>query len=464
MIKNIARYIPSIAFPILINFIIMYFNANILTPEEFGLYNIYLNSINLIYALIISYLQQAAFRFYSTKDYYDSEEMYLSTYFYSIIFSNILLLFILIILNMFYPSLNILLISVSVFLNSLFQFYLNKFRLENRYNKFTLHKIISSFFYIILYLSIFIFFNNINYSLPLYALYGSYSFAIFAETFRLREKIKIRQFSFKLLKYSFKYGYPLIGVSLMNIVLTSSDQYLILFFLSENEVGFYSLGYRFGDTIVVNIAMIILLVMYPLIMKHFDNGEINQAEENLKKAINLNFLSTVPIVLFIFININIIITIFFPNYIGAEVITRLVLVVSIFHSLSMYTSKGLELAKKTKSLLLILTVAGFINIIFNIIFIPIFGLYAAAYSSIISYLVYSLSLIKGSKDFISITFDWNYILKVFYVTSIAVLSSELLSLFWEIKDLFSLITHLILGALVYILCLVRLKMFEEFKD
>ena len=73
MLKKIIKYIPGVAVPILINFLLTMLYAAYLSPSEYGLLNIYLNTIQIIYSLTLSVFQTAALRFYSLKEY-DSEK------------------------------------------------------------------------------------------------------------------------------------------------------------------------------------------------------------------------------------------------------------------------------------------------------------------------------------------------------------------------------------------------------
>lgn len=87
MIKKIMVYVPSVAIPVLVNVLLVFLYARCLMPEEYGMLNIVLNTINIIYSLALSFVQSASFRFYSDKSLYNSREEYISSF----VFCNIII-------------------------------------------------------------------------------------------------------------------------------------------------------------------------------------------------------------------------------------------------------------------------------------------------------------------------------------------------------------------------------------
>ena len=63
MLGKIVAYLPSTIVPILVNFVLVFIYAGYMEPGEYGVYNVYLNSISLLYAVTHSFLQSAALRF-----------------------------------------------------------------------------------------------------------------------------------------------------------------------------------------------------------------------------------------------------------------------------------------------------------------------------------------------------------------------------------------------------------------
>ena len=157
MIKKVSNYIPSIILPMLVNVLLLYLYGKYLSPEEYGKFNIYFNTVNLIYALTLSFVQTAAFRFYTLKDVVKSYKVYYSTYFFSNIFLTLIVLIILLLTKNFILELDVTLLTFCVLVNALFNFYLNIYRLEDNHKKYTIAKVFSSLQNLFLYLGFLVF-------------------------------------------------------------------------------------------------------------------------------------------------------------------------------------------------------------------------------------------------------------------------------------------------------------------
>lgn len=463
MIKKIVTYIPSIVIPLITNIIFLYLNSTYLTKESFGEYSIYINTINLLYNFSISFLQISALRFYYDKKIKNQNVSFVSTYVFSNIFITTLVYFGAILFNSVTNNeINMLLVSISVIINGLYNFYLNIFRLENKSGKYTVARIIPNLLSLIMY-SLFILVSvNITSIHPIIALYGSYAFIVFFETINRRKDIKISKFSFNIVKESASYGIPMIGVSVASSLLASSDSFIILHYLGTESVGMYSLGYRISDTLFTNLSMIVLLVMYPVLIRYFDEGELEKSEYIIRKMINFNNWILVPISLWLYINIDSILLNFFPQYVEAEYIVRLSILAGLFHSVSMYTCKGLELAKDTNKIFWSLSIATVINIIVNILFIPLYGVSAAVYGSIVAYFFYNILLIFFSKKYIAIKIDYLFFVKILIVSIFV----SLFSLYIKgalVQSPFNILINIMVCGSLYILISHKIKIISEFK-
>lgn len=460
--KKTSVYIPSVLIPMLINVIYLLLNTNYLSAAEYGIYSINLNTINLLYSVLLSFIQTASFRFYSLKNEIKNDETYLSTYVLSNLIFSIFSGIILILIGLVVKELNILMIWLSILTNGLYQFYITLFRLENNFKTYSIARISTDSIKILFYLFFIYVTSHVNHLHPIISMYGAYILLVVIETFRRRKQISIKYFSMELLKTSFKYAYPLIGTSIMNILFTSSDQYLILYFFNEESVGLYSFGYRIADTILVNLSMIILLVMYPILMDKYDNVSKKVAEIDLKKMINFNFWIIIPISCWLYNYMGILINLFFPNFIQAEKIAQSIIIVSFFHSLSMFTCKGLELGRNTKKLLVNLSIALVINILYNLVFLPIYGTIAAAHGSIVSYVIYNFILVIDSRKYLEIKFDRLFILKVLVITIISLLVPYAVTNSIELSILFEMIFSLLFSIIIYLIFSYKFNLIKYF--
>ena len=73
MIRKILSFVPGVIVPMGINFLLTILYAQFLSPGEYGILNIYLNSILIVYAISGSVFQTASLRFYTIRESYENE-------------------------------------------------------------------------------------------------------------------------------------------------------------------------------------------------------------------------------------------------------------------------------------------------------------------------------------------------------------------------------------------------------
>lgn len=427
MIKKIMVYVPSVAIPVLVNVLLVFLYARCLMPEEYGMLNIVLNTINIIYSLALSFVQSASFRFYSDKSLYNSREEYISSFVFCNIIIGFLITSITVCISICSGQIVYFLVAVSVGINGLYQFYLNLYRLEGRNFWYVCSRIVAAFLILISFVVVVKLLPSITYEYVVLTTYGSYAVFAFIGTYQQRKYLSLKAFSFKLIKKAFVYGMPMMGVTLLGNIISSCDQYALKFYMGDFSVGLYSLGHKLSDMSIANITMLLLLVATPMVMREYDQNSKVQGVAYLSKILFVNIWVVDLVAIGIIVFANEIILYLFPEYTGAEQIISLIAIAAVLHSVSLITCKPFELTKNTVGLMVLLLITAIINVVYNLIFIPIYGMNAASHSSIIAYLIYifllyvtdsspnkvCLSLKEWSRILIPalITFIFTYVLK-----------------------------------------------------
>lgn len=184
-------------------------------------------------------------------------------------------------------------------------------------------------------------------------------------------------------KKGIKFNIPLIPHYLSSVLLASSDKIMIQKLDGEVSVGLYSLAYTFSGLSLIVFGAVnsaYTPTAYELIRKEDYDG--------LSKK-------TKPII-FVAIAFSILLMLMAPEGIfilgGEEYLSALpivpVLVLGIFFSSFYFIFSNIEfIYEKTKLVFPITVLGAGLNIILNFIFIPIFGYGAAAYTTLVSYIV-----------------------------------------------------------------------------
>lgn len=432
MLGKIVAYLPSTIVPILVNFVLVFIYAGYMEPGEYGVYNVYLNSISLLYAVTHSFLQSAALRFYSVTGMFEDIKEYYSTYYFANLSISAALAVVLAIVNLLL-GFDWVVVAFAVAVNALYQFDINVHRLRDKPGAYAFSRLTASFGALAFIGVCVATFGQIDYWVPIYTFYGAYLFTVIAEFARCVKYLSVRSVSKSLLIESIKFGMPMMGVTVAGLLISYSSQYIILFLLSEEAVGFYSLGFRLSDTVISNITMIILTVTTPAVMRVYDESGRDKAlngSKMLTTLINLDIWVVLPVCVLLAFYSGDIIRLLFPSYEGAQSVVQIIVFSAVLRSLSMFTCKGLELARETGRMLVYLLISLIANSSYTFAFTPLYGIDAAGHASVISYLIYNALLIKRSRKAVPIVFD------IAYLGKTAALSMALVGVAFTLKMLF----------------------------
>ena len=187
-------------------------------------------------------------------------------------------------------------------------------------------------------------------------------------------------------KFILLFNAPLLLHYLSQFVMDSSDRIMINHYCNENYVAIYSLAYSLSN--------IILIFFYPVNSAIIPHVHKLVDSKDLKSVEKLYVRILVPIGLLLWL-----ISLFSPELIavlGGEkyhegaYLVPVVLSSTIFVMFYQLISNIEFLYGKTHRVAIMTITAALLNISLNIIFIPVFGYQAAAYTTLATYMVYSL--------------------------------------------------------------------------
>lgn len=197
---------------------------------------------------------------------------------------------------------------------------------------------------------------------------------------------------FKRNKFFFNYGWPLSLWFTISSVLNVGDRYIINIYLTKTDLGIYSAIY---DLLYKGVSVAftpILAAGYPIISKYYNNDERGKAYSFLRKLIFFEILILI---------VGFIVSLYFDKFFLEHIVrinytediaklVSLILIGAIVWQIAMLVHKPLELELKTRMMLIFVLMALIANAALNFVFIPKFGLIAAAYNSIVSVSLYLL--------------------------------------------------------------------------
>lgn len=264
---------------------------------------------------------------------------------------------------------------------------------------------------------------------------------------------------FSILKPYLIFGLPLIPTVIFIIIIASSDRYVIGFFKGAAPVGIYSAAYSIGIMALMFLYPI-AYILSPTIFKLFDEKKIDKVKTYLSYSLKYFFLFSIPSVFGLSILAKpILITLTTTEFVSLVTIFIVLLVAlsMIFEGIRAIFGEVLMLFKRTKILGGAAITAGLINLILNILFIPYFGIIAAAVTTLISYAILGLTMYYYSRKYMKFEINLSFIMKSILSSIVMVLVIYVFNPTGIIKILLSIG----IGTIIYFCVLSFLKGFEK---
>lgn len=367
-----------------ISFILAPLYSYFLTTSEYGTMDLITTTAGLVMPLICLDIYEAAFRF-ASDDNYDEKTVFSSSFSLSFTFS-ILAVIIVSVLKAFFniPDL----VTFSIYASAIDANYmvLSQFaRGRGRMKVFAFSGVVNSLFTLG--------FNAIFLILMRLGLYGwmvTYIIAKLIACVYVFVRIRAwKSFSLKCISKDFykeaiKYGLPLLPTTSMWWVMNASDRYMIALFIGTAANGIYA---------VANKLPALLSVFENIFYQAWQTSAINAVDDKEKDKFYSNVFKNYLIVLtmgvlgLLIILRPIVIYLFEKSYASAWAASAILVIGVMIHALSGNLGIFYSVFKKTTGALTSSAAGAATNIVLNYIFIPKFGIMAAATTTFIGYVV-----------------------------------------------------------------------------
>lgn len=250
-------------------------------------------------------------------------------------------------------------------------------------------------------------------------------------------------FSKKIFRILFKYGWPFVISGFSLIALFQVDQLILKYIIGLEAVAIYGFSYKIGSAIqYVNISF--SLAWFP----HLFSLKDNKAKERIYNMLG-NYLTIIFIIgIIITIVNNFYLPFFLPNdYSLASEIIPWVLWGYVIYGISDFLGTGLFVKNKTIMYSIIAGTSAMLNVIFNFIFIPIYGIKAAAIVTFISHSFFTfVSFIFAQRHF-NLILPYTKYYKILFPNIVLLFLS-----FFLVSE--NLIFNLICGFILIAFCII----------
>ncbi|MGO3801522.1 MAG: oligosaccharide flippase family protein [Fusobacterium sp.] len=224
---------------------------------------------------------------------------------------------------------------------------------------------------------------------------------------KLKMKLKI---DYKILKKMFQFSLGLILGSISYLILSVGDRYFLAGYRNFSDVGVYSIGYKFAG-----LVQILYIVPFKKIITPFKFSEYRKKNFKIRYSRFFDYYNLLGGLIFLIISNNIKIILYYSTsqeFLKAYMITPLILLSFLLYGQIEFYSLGIQIKNKNYLTSLILLVGGSINVILNFYFVNNYGMFGAAFSTIISYIIMMLLYIKISLPIFHIDFHFKRMFKI----------------------------------------------------
>ncbi len=283
----------------------------------------------------------------------------------------------------------------------------------------------------------------------------SFSFAVFCIHKEIvvffKEKCAL---NLGLLRRALLFSLPLAMMVTLSFVIDASDRYIINYYIGKSAVAIYSLAYGLV-TMVASIPIIFQGAITPYFAEKWNLRQDSSSFFNV--MLKYSLLVVIPSIIGLLVLREEIITLISgEKYLTASPLITVLIIYPLFAVLIEIINTTLLLRNMVKQVLFIYLAGAIFNIVFNITFMPLFGVVTAAYSITLTYLlVLALMFYFRPREII---------LRPRYLaggrTVLAALIMGWFISFFDPNSLASKIGTVLIGGMVYFWLLFLLKVFS----
>jgi len=243
-------------------------------------------------------------------------------------------------------------------------------------------------------------------------LFGSAISFLLLIPYLLKFKFK---FDVVLLKKIVSYSWPIMLAGLAYVINENLDKFLIKRLIGDAEMGIYSACYKLA--IFMNLyIMAFRLGAEPFF---FNQADKKNAKETYAKIMNYFVIIGALVLIGIVAYIDILKHFINPNYWGALAIVPIVLLANLFLGIYYNLSIWYKLTDRTRFGMYFSIIGAIITIILNLWLIPIIGIMASAYATLIAYGSMTIVSYLVGKKYYPVNYDIQK-MAIYLITSIVI--------------------------------------------
>ena len=468
-LKDAIKYLPALIAPGIVGFVSIPIVTRLFHATDYGYYSLAMATV-MVLTTLSGWLSMSIIRFYPAYERDKKLDIFYgniikSTFITILAITVLFIIFLLSIKNYLSSKLYLLMsIGIGVFIIwtifDILQHFLRSKRQVGWYSRFTIWKSIVGFGLGLVLIVLFKFGVE-------GLLWGVILSIVIILPFLWRKavgytSIIYHNVNLSLAKEMAKYSFPLVIGNLAAWILSLSDRYILEIFRGSLEVGIYSASYNISEKSIMLIATLFSLASGPIIMHIWEKEGESKSREFLYKVTRYYLIFCVPAVVGLSALSKPIINIMTgEQYFEGYKIIPFVTVGVLFLRLQAVFQVAFLFYKKTSFVTFGIVASGLLNLFLNFLFIPKYGFFAAAITTLISYAFLLFLMIMLSRRLFVWKFPFRSLVKVTCTSVIMGIVVYFVGNNLTSSTFINLVCGVSLGSLIYI---VLLFLFREFQS
>jgi len=245
---------------------------------------------------------------------------------------------------------------------------------------------------------------------------------------------------------------------IFGFIVSSSDRYVIGFFMGAEKVGIYSAAYGIGSIILMFSAYIVY-ILRPTVYNLFDKKKDDEVKIYLSYALKYLLMFSIPSVFGLFILAKPLLTnLTTTEFISeGEFIIPIVAISIVYHAVAMIFGMVILFYKRSKLFVSVFGFAAALNLGLNIIFVPRWGIIGAAITTFVAYYILAIIVWYISYKQMKFEIQLGFIAKAI----IASIASTFVIWLYKPTELIEIFALILISAIVYFSLLFLLKGFGK---
>jgi O-antigen/teichoic acid export membrane protein len=268
------------------------------------------------------------------------------------------------------------------------------------------------------------------------------------------------RFSAERAKQLLAFGLPLVPTTIALLTIDISDRYFLRYYASLEEVGLYSLGYRFGA-----LVHFLLVAPFQLAWPTFFLSIVDRDDAQAVYSRVLTYFSLIGAFFALAVAMlshDVLRIISPPSFWAAQKVVPVIACSYLFLGVYYWANMGLMAKDKTKLFPLLIGMPAIINVGLNALFIQAYGIMGAALATFFSLLAAAVLTFWTARAYYPIRLERQRLLKIAIGASVVYALSYVRA---QIPTQFSLALALVL-LVTYLLLLLLMRFFtpQEFEQ